>query len=105
MKASSRVVVIGGRVVGCSVLYHLARNGWSDVVLIERSELTAGSSWLAAGGLFTITRPNTSAEIHRYTFQIYRELEKESDLSFGFHFTGCINICRTQHEIDSNAMM
>ena len=105
MKSSARVVVIGGGVVGCSVLYHLAKNGWSDVMLIERSELTAGSSWHAAGGLFTITRPNTAAEIHRYTFQIYSELEKEFDQSCGFHFTGGINICRTQDEIDSNAMM
>ena len=105
MKTSARVVVIGGGVVGCSVLYHLAKNGWSDVMLIERSELTAGSSWHAAGGLFTITRPNTAAEIHRYTFQIYSELEKEFDQSCGFHFTGGINICRTQDEIDSNAMM
>ncbi len=105
MKSSSRVVVIGGGVVGCSILYHLAKNGWDDVVLIERTELTSGSSWHAAGGLFTITRPNTAAEIHRYTFQIYRELEKESGQSCGFHETGGINICRTQDEIDSNAMM
>jgi len=105
MKSSARVVVIGGGVVGCSVLYHLSKNGWSDVMLIERTELTSGSSWHAAGGLFTITRPNTAAEIHRYTFQIYSELEKEFDQSCGFHFTGGINICRTQDEIDSNAMM
>lgn len=105
MKSSARVVVIGGGIVGCSVLYHLAKNGWSDVVLIERMELTSGSSWHAAGGLFTITRPNTAAEIHRYSFQIYSELEKESEQSCGFHFTGGINICRSQDEIDSNAMM
>ncbi|MCB2134884.1 MAG: GcvT family protein, partial [Rhodobacteraceae bacterium] len=91
--------------VGCSVLYHLARNGWTDVVLLERQELTSGSSWHAAGGLFTVVRPNSSAEMHRYTFQIYRELEKESGQSCGFHFTGGINICRTQDEIDSNARM
>jgi len=105
MKTTARVVVIGGGVVGCSVLYHLAKNGWTDVMLIERAELTSGSSWHAAGGLFTITRPNTAAEIHRYTFQIYRELEEESGQSCGFHFTGGMNICRTQDEIDSNAMM
>jgi dimethylglycine dehydrogenase len=105
MKSSARVVVIGGGIVGCSVLYHLARNGWSDVVLIERMELTSGSSWHAAGGLFTVTRPNTAAEIHRYSFQIYSELEKEFEQSCGFHFTGGINICRSQDELDSNAMM
>ena len=105
MKSSARVVVIGGGIVGCSVLYHLARNGWSDVVLIERMELTSGSSWHAAGGLFTVTRPNTAAEIHRYSFQIYSELEKEFEQPCGFHFTGGINICRSQDELDSNAMM
>ena len=105
MQTSARVVVIGGGIVGCSVLYHLARNGWSDVALIERMELTSGSSWHAAGGLFTVTRPNTAAEIHRYSFQIYSELEREFDQSCGFHSTGGINICRTQDELDSNAMM
>ncbi len=105
MKTTARVVVIGGGIVGCSVLYHLARNGWSDVALVERMELTSGSSWHAAGGLFTITRPNTAAEIHRYSFQIYSELEREFEQSCGFHFTGGINICRSQDEIDSNAMM
>lgn len=105
MKSTARVVVIGGGVVGCSILYHLARNGWSDVALLERQELTSGSSWHAAGGLFTVVRPNSAAEMHRYTFQIYRELEKESGQSCGFHFTGGLNICRTQDEIDSNARM
>lgn len=105
MKTSARVVVIGGGVVGCSILYHLAKNGWTDVALIERQELTSGSSWHAAGGLFTVVRPNSAAEMHRYTFQIYRELEEESGQACGFHFTGGMNICRTQDEIDSNAMM
>ena len=88
MKSSAQVVVIGGGISGCSILYHLAKNGWSDVVLVERQELTSGSSWHAAGGLFTITRPNAAAEIHKYTFQIYRELEQESGQSCGFHYTG-----------------
>ncbi len=105
MNTSARVVVIGGGVVGCSILYHLAKNGWTDVTLLERQELTSGSSWHAAGGLFTVVRPNASAEMHRYTFQIYRELENTYQQPCGFHFTGGINICRTQDEIDSNAMM
>jgi len=105
MKTTARVVVIGGGVVGCSILYHLAKNGWSDVTLLERQELTSGSSWHAAGGLFTVVRPNAAAEMHRYTFQIYRELEEESGQNCGFHSTGGMNICRTQDEIDSNAIM
>ena len=60
MKNTARVVVIGGGVVGCSVLYHLARNGWSDVTLLERQELTSGSSWHAAGGLFTVVSPTVA---------------------------------------------
>lgn len=105
MNSTARVVVIGGGVVGCSILYHLAKNGWTDVTLLERQELTSGSSWHAAGGLFTVVRPNASAEMHRYTFQIYRELEEKYEQPCGFHFTGGINVCRTQDEIDSNAMM
>ena len=72
METSARVVIICGGIIGCSVLYHLAKNGWTDVVLLERQELTSGSSWHAAGGLFNVTRPNSVAEIHKYTFEAYR---------------------------------
>ena len=105
MKNAAQVVVIGGGIVGCSVAYHLAKYGWTDVVIVERQELTSGSSWHAAGGLFTITRPYAAARIHKYTFDIYRELEKESGQSCGFHFTGGLNLCRTQQEIESNLLM
>ena len=105
MKEAAQVVVIGGGIVGCSVAYHLAKNGWNDVVLVERQELTSGSSWHAAGGLFTVTRPSAAARIHKYTFDIYRELEKESGRSCGFHLTGGLNLCRTREEVDSNLMM
>ena len=100
MKQTARVVVIGGGVVGCSILYHLTKNGWTDCLLVERQELTSGSSWHAAGGLFTVTRPNAVAEIHRYTFQIYPELEKISGQSCGFHYTGGLNLCRNHEEMD-----
>lgn len=100
MEAQARVVVIGGGVTGCSILYHLVRLGWRDVMLIERQELTSGSSWHAAGGIFTITRPNAVAAIHKYSFEIYPELEKESGQSCGFHLTGGLNLCRTEEEIE-----
>ena len=100
MKQTAQVVIIGGGVVGCSILYHLAKNGWTDCLLVERQELTSGSSWHAAGGLFTVTRPNAVAEIHRYTFQIYPELEKQSGQSCGFHHTGGLNLCRNHEEMD-----
>ncbi|MDE0309712.1 MAG: FAD-dependent oxidoreductase [Acidiferrobacterales bacterium] len=105
MKDSAQVVVIGGGIVGCSVAYHLAKYGWTDVVLVERQELTSGSSWHAAGGLFTVVRPNAPARIHKYTFETYREIESESGQSCGFHFTGGMNICRTIEEVDSNRML
>ncbi len=105
MQSSARVVIIGGGVVGCSVLYHLAKNGWTDIILLERQELTSGSSWHAAGGLFSTTRPNSVAELHNYTFQIYKSLERESGQACGFHQTGGLNICRTEEEISSNQAM
>ena len=105
MKSHARVVVIGGGVVGCSILYHLAKYGWTDVVLLERQELTSGSSWHAAGGLFTVTRPNAVAEVHKYTFEIYPELERESGQSCGFHYTGGMNLCRSHEEVESMKVM
>ena len=74
----ARVVVIGGGVVGCSVLYHLAKAGWTDVMLIERSELTSGSSWHAAGGFHTLNGDPNVAKLQAYTVGLYRELEELS---------------------------
>ena len=76
MKERARAVVIGGGVVGCSVLYHLARIGWSDVVLIEKNELTSGSTWHAAGGVTTLNSDANVSRLQKYTFDLYRELEK-----------------------------
>ena len=74
MKSHVQVVVIGGGVVGCSVLYHLTKLGWRDVLLIERSELTSGSTWHAAGGFHTINADPNIAALQGYTIQLYREL-------------------------------
>ncbi|MEM9199968.1 MAG: FAD-dependent oxidoreductase, partial [Pseudomonadota bacterium] len=67
MRSHARVVVIGGGVVGCSVLYHLARAGWTDCLLLERSELTSGSTWHAAGGMHTINGDPNVAKLQAYT--------------------------------------
>ena len=72
MKSHYRVVVIGGGVVGCSVLYHLARRGWSDIVLIERHELTSGSTWHAAGGFHTLNGDPNVAKLQEYTISLYK---------------------------------
>lgn len=100
MKNTARVVIIGGGVTGCAILYHLAKMGWTDSVLIERQELTSGSSWHAAGGVFTFLGPNPVAQIHKYTYEMYSELES-AGYNCGFHVTGGLNLCRTAEELES----
>ncbi|MBT7560058.1 MAG: FAD-binding oxidoreductase, partial [Rhodobacterales bacterium] len=78
MKTHARAIVIGGGVVGCSVLYHLAKAGWKDIILVERSELTSGSSWHAAGGFHTLNGDPNMAKLQAYTVGLYKELEELS---------------------------
>ncbi len=92
MKAHAQVVVIGGGVVGCSVLYHLTKYGWTDVMLIERSELTSGSTWHAAGGFHTLNGDTNMAALQGYTIQLYKELEKITGMSCGLHHVGGITL-------------
>ncbi|WP_292895248.1 GcvT family protein [Nitratireductor sp.] len=100
MKSHAKAVVIGGGVVGCSVLYHLARAGWSDVMLIERSELTSGSSWHAAGGFHTLNGDPNVAKLQAYTVQLYREIEELSGQSCGLHLTGGVMLADTPERMD-----
>ena len=92
MKSHYRVVVIGGGIVGTSVLYHLAKGGWSDVVLIERAELTAGSTWHAAGGFHALNDDPNIAALQGYTIRLYDEIQAESGVSVGMHMTGGISL-------------
>ena len=92
MKSHYRVVVIGGGIVGSSVLYHLAKGGWSDVVLIERAELTAGSTWHAAGGFHALNDDPNIAALQGYTIRLYDEIQAESGVSVGMHMTGGISL-------------
>ncbi len=92
MKSQYRVVVIGGGVVGASVLYHLAKFGWSDVCLIERSVLTAGSSWHAAGGIHALNADPNMAALQAYTIDLLSQIESESGQSIGLHMTGGITV-------------
>ncbi len=92
MKAHYRVVVIGGGVVGASVLYHLTKFGWSDVALVERSVLTAGSSWHAAGGFHALNANPNMALLQAYTIDLLKEVEAESGQSIGMHMTGGIHV-------------
>jgi dimethylglycine dehydrogenase len=95
MKTHYRAVVIGGGVVGTSVLYHLAKMGWSDVCLIERKILTAGSSWHAAGGFHALNADPNIAALQAYTIDLLQEIEKESGQSVGMHMTGGLTLAGT----------
>ena len=83
MKSHAQAVVIGGGVVGASVLYHLTKAGWNDVVLIERAELTSGSTWHAAGGFHTLNGDPNVAKLQHYTIDLYKEIEEISGQSCG----------------------
>jgi len=88
VQSHAKVVVIGGGVVGCSVLFHLAKFGWKDCVLLERNELTSGSSWHAAGQIHTISSDPNISRLQGYTINLYREIEEISGQSVGMHSTG-----------------
>ena len=100
MKSHTRVAVIGGGVVGCSVLYHLTKAGWKDVVLIERDQLTSGSTWHAAGGFHTLNGDPNVAKLQGYTIALYDELEKISGQSCGLHRSGGLLLADTPERME-----
>ncbi len=100
MKTHARVVVIGGGVVGCSVLYHLTKLGWTDVMLVERSELTSGSTWHAAGGFHTLNADTNMAALQGYTIRLYKELEALTGMSCGLHHVGGVTLADTPERMD-----
>jgi dimethylglycine dehydrogenase len=93
-------VVIGGGVVGASVLYHLTKAGWKDALLIERGELTCGSTWHAAGGMHTVNGDPNVARLQQYTINLYKELEQLTGQSCGMHLTGGIMLAGTRARLD-----
>jgi dimethylglycine dehydrogenase len=100
MKSQARVVVIGGGVVGVSTLYHLARKGWSDVVLLERKELTSGSTWHAAGLLPLYNMSYSVGQIHKYSVALYQTLEEETGQHVGFRKVSNIRLARSRDRWD-----
>lgn len=100
MKSHTKAVVIGGGVVGCSVLYHLAKAGWTDVMLIERSELTSGSTWHAAGGFHTLNGDPNVAKLQAYTIGLYDELEELTGQSCSLHLVGGFQMADTPERMD-----
>ncbi len=100
MKTTAQVVVIGGGVVGCSVLYHLTKKGWSDVMLLERDQLTSGSTWHAAGGFHTLNGDPNVAMLQSYTVNLYKELEEISGQSCGLHKSPGIMLADTPERME-----
>jgi len=100
LKSHTQVVVIGGGVVGASVLYHLAKAGWTDAVLIERDELTSGSTWHAAGGMNTFNGDPNVAKLQKYTIELYREIEEASGQSCSIHITAGVDLAGTPERMD-----
>ncbi len=100
MKAKAKVVVVGGGVVGVSALYHLAKKGWSDVVLIERKELTSGSTWHAAGLLPLFNMSYSVGQLHKYAVNFYKTLEEETGQNVGFSVVSNIRLATTKDRMD-----
>jgi dimethylglycine dehydrogenase len=96
MKVHARVVVVGGGIVGCSVLYHLTKLGWRDVVLCERKELAAGSSWHAAGAFHSLNMDSAMSRLQAYTVKLYPQLQSESGQDIGLHYPGGLNVAATR---------
>lgn len=88
LPSHAKCVVIGGGVVGCSILFHLAKFGWKDTILLERDELTSGSSWHAAGQIHTISSDPNISRLQSYTINLYREIEELSGQPIGLNLTG-----------------
>ena len=99
MKDSAQVVVIGGGLVGCSILYHLTKLGWTDVMLLERDELTSGSTWHAAAGIHGLHDNNNISRLQYYTMGLYNDLEKETGQSCGVHQPGSIYLACTTDRV------
>ncbi len=101
MKTHARVVVIGGGIGGCSTLYHLTREGWDDVVLVERDELTSGSTWHAAAQVTQFGSNQTLVALKRHSVELYRELAADADFPINYHITGGMRLAYTPAQVDT----
>ncbi|MEO0495891.1 MAG: FAD-dependent oxidoreductase [Pseudomonadota bacterium] len=96
MKTHAQAVVIGGGVIGCSILYHLAKLGWSDVVMLERDELTSGSTWHAAANIHGLHDSTNISRLQHYTMQLYADLERETGQGCGIFQPGSLYLAQTE---------
>ncbi len=101
MKSHARVVVIGGGIAGCSTLYHLTREGWTDVVLVERDELTSGSTWHAAAQVTQFGGNQTLVALKRHSIDLYRELAADPENPITYHITGGMRLAHTRDQVDT----
>ncbi|MBV8805920.1 MAG: GcvT family protein, partial [Sinobacteraceae bacterium] len=100
MVEHARVLVIGGGAVGCSCLYHLTAAGWTDVVLVEQSELTSGSTWHAAGNCPTFSTAWSLLRLQQYSASLYRRLSEQVDYPINYHVTGSVRLAHTAERMD-----
>ena len=99
LPSSTKVVVIGGGIAGCSVAYHLAKFGWKDTVLLERDQLTSGTTWHAAGLVGQLGATATITKLRKYSLNLYKELEKKTELSTGLKQNGAITIASSKERL------
>ena len=99
LPSSTKVVVIGGGVVGCSVAYHLAKFGWKDTILLERDQLTSGTTWHAAGLIGQLGATSTITKLRKYSLDLYKELEKTTGLSTGLKQNGAITVASSKERM------
>src|SRR3954451_23622930 len=95
MRTHAQAVVIGGGLIGCSILYHLAKHGWPDVVLLERDELTSGSPWHAAAGIHGLHDLTNVSRVQHYTMMLYKELQTETGQDCGIFQPGSLYLAQT----------
>ena len=96
LPSSTKVVVIGGGVAGCSVAYHLAKFGWKDTILLERDQLTSGTTWHAAGLVGQLGATATITKLRKYSLNLYKELEKKTELPTGLKQNGAITVASSK---------
>ena len=100
MKSHTKVVIIGGGIMGVSLLYHLIKEGWNDIVLVEKGELTSGSTWHAAGQCPHMVGSYNLAKVHLHSTNLYKQLEKETGQATGFHECGSLRLAYKKEDID-----
>jgi len=101
IKDQARVVVIGGGIAGTSTLYHLTEEGWLDVVLVERDELTSGSTWHAAAQVTQFGANQTMIGLKRHSIDLYRTLAADPDFPINYHISGGMRLAHTQEQVDT----